>query len=90
MRVHPLKHEAAEQNLGVGGRVSLVDVGVAEDFADAIQDGELLGARLDGRAGGFTLVVAPVADPGLAEHILTETALGIPVIGSEGAVFRDA
>jgi len=70
--------------------VGFVDVGVAEDLADAVEDRELLGARFDSGTGGLELVVAPMADPGLAEDVTAKAAVVIPVIGDEGAILRDA
>ena len=90
LRIHTLEDQATEKDLRIGGRVSLVDIGVTEDDADPIENRELLRTGFDGGTGGFALVVAPVANPGLAEHVLTKASLVVPVIGDEGAFLRDA
>ena len=88
--IHVLQDDAAEQHLGVGGRVSFIDVGVAVGAVHAVQDGILFSPWLRGGTRRFTLVIAPVANPSFAEDILPKAALVIPIIGGESALLGDA
>ena len=72
--VHALEDETAEENLGVGGRVGLVDIAVTEDLGHAAEEGVGGGRGFRDAAGGLGLVFAPVGDPGLAEDVFAEAA----------------
>lgn len=63
---------AAEEDFHVGRRIDLVDIGGAEDVADAVEERFGFGAGFDDGAGGLVVVMAPVIDPVLAEDVFAE------------------
>ena len=72
--IHALEHEAAEEDLGVGGRISFVDIAVPENVGDAAEEGVGGGGRLGDATGGLGLVFTPVGNPRFAEDVFAETA----------------
>lgn len=73
--VHAFEDHAAEEDGGVCGWVDFVDVGVAEDVLDVVEDGVFGVGLLDDAAAGFDFVAAPVADPAFAEDVFAELAV---------------
>ena len=63
VRLHVFQNQTAHEDLGVGGWVGLVHIGIGKHVGHAVEDGILFRALLDNTAAGLAFVAAPVADP---------------------------